>query len=447
MERISIIERKDFECIRPCYYQLKVHKNEVTKIINGDKDFKEYITKSNYIFEEWKNEIKVKLLSICESTDTKELITELYQSLLNKFEKLNLVDKYDIYQVLLEYWNDVMGDDAYLISKEGFGVASQITQKFKKLKDEEKEKNKAPKVVSWDGLVIPKELIANEFFASEKKELNDLSSKIEQLSSKILEIEEDVDDESPLDDFVEKEEGKDDFKVDEEKIRDKVREIRNNITNDEIKAIEESIEFETFRVPKKQIDSFIADNPLLANCVAEGKINKKTLLERLSFLRFTLPVCDDDKEDCEALEYFLGLIDSLKETKDNQKQLSKDLDKKLEEKYAELSLEELKTLVIEKKWLNSLQKDIYLLYNSLSFELANKLMVLHDKYEFTLKEITNNIKNVEVELRELIKDLVVVTREDALEEERVLNSNKTEAIGELYQLLFEAKEEKGDKNE
>lgn len=48
----------------------------------------------------------------------RELIVSLAEDILAEFEHLTLIDKYDVYQVLLAYWNEVMNDDVSLIISE-----------------------------------------------------------------------------------------------------------------------------------------------------------------------------------------------------------------------------------------------------------------------------------------------------------------------------------------
>ena len=441
-----LLKEKLFSEIRPQYYCLKISKNEINNVILSDKDFINYMERSNKAFYHWAEEAQNNLRSLNDSVDIKELIQQLYLTLLENFKDLSLVDKYDVYQVIMEYWNNIMADDVYLISKEGFEVGLQIERKYKEQKEEDKQKNKGPKLISWDGLVIPKDIIARCFFAVEKNELNNVFLEINGLQLKLQSINETIDEESPLYDFVEKDEGKDDFKVDEEKIRLRILEIRSHIQNEETYAIEDAIEYETFKVPKKQFDSFIGENPLLASSIVDGKLTKKSLLSRIKYLRSTLPVNDDDKEECEILEQYIGLIDSVKELKEKQKTLSKELDKKLEDKYSVLSLDQVKDLIVKEKWLTALKEDIDSLYNSLSSSLSNQVIALFDKYSSTLEDISSNISDAENELRILVKELVVASSQEASEEQKIIDRNKASALDELFKLLSTNETNKGDEN-
>jgi type I restriction enzyme M protein len=50
----------------------------------------------------------------------KKLILALAEDLLNTFEKAKLIDPYDVYQHLMDYWSATMQDDAYLLVTEGW---------------------------------------------------------------------------------------------------------------------------------------------------------------------------------------------------------------------------------------------------------------------------------------------------------------------------------------
>ena len=54
-----------------------------------------------------------------------DLIDSLSEDLLARFGTLPLLDPYDIYQRLMDYWEEVMQDDAYLIASNGWTEASR----------------------------------------------------------------------------------------------------------------------------------------------------------------------------------------------------------------------------------------------------------------------------------------------------------------------------------
>ena len=50
----------------------------------------------------------------------KELIETLSEDILQTFTALHLIDKYDIYQYLMDYWTNTMQDDVYMIVNDGW---------------------------------------------------------------------------------------------------------------------------------------------------------------------------------------------------------------------------------------------------------------------------------------------------------------------------------------
>ena len=60
----------------------------------------------------------------------KALIEEISESLLAAYAPLPLIDNYDIYQLLLDYWHAVMQDDVYVLSQDGW-VAGKVLRELK----------------------------------------------------------------------------------------------------------------------------------------------------------------------------------------------------------------------------------------------------------------------------------------------------------------------------
>ena len=55
----------------------------------------------------------------------KALIRDLSEDLLHRFADLPLLDRYDVYQCLMDYWDEVMQDDVYLVVTEGWAAAAR----------------------------------------------------------------------------------------------------------------------------------------------------------------------------------------------------------------------------------------------------------------------------------------------------------------------------------
>ena len=46
------------------------------------------------------------------------------------YESLELIDKYDVYEVLMEYWQETMSDDVYLIIHDGYKVGRELSYEY-----------------------------------------------------------------------------------------------------------------------------------------------------------------------------------------------------------------------------------------------------------------------------------------------------------------------------
>ena len=96
---------------------------------------------------------------------------------MEEFEELTLFDKYSVYQVLLAYWNEVLGDDVSLIISEdaGYGAARETENITKETKKKDADGNPERKVVGWEGKLIPKDIVISELFPEEKRAIDEFT--------------------------------------------------------------------------------------------------------------------------------------------------------------------------------------------------------------------------------------------------------------------------------
>jgi len=164
---------------RKNYEILKVDSSEIKSTIFEHEEFKKYSEKFDKIYSEWEKENLPLLTGIKVGTHPKKLISDISESILENFSKLKLIDKYDIYQLLMTYWEDTMQDDLYLISQNGWNV-SLFKVKNKKGK-ETKE---------WDSELIPKDIVIGKYFVKQKDELDELESQLENTEQQMQTMEE-----------------------------------------------------------------------------------------------------------------------------------------------------------------------------------------------------------------------------------------------------------------
>ncbi|MDC0329323.1 type I restriction-modification system subunit M [Nitrosopumilus sp.] len=164
---------------RKNYESLIVDNSEIKTMIFEHDEFKKYSEKINKTYSEWEKTNLSLLTKIKVGTNPKKLISEISESILDKFSKVKLIDKYDVYQHLMTYWEDTMQDDLYLISQNGWDV-SLFKVKNKKGKE----------TMEWDSELIPKDIAIRKYFAKQQEELDDLQSELENVEQQMQTMEE-----------------------------------------------------------------------------------------------------------------------------------------------------------------------------------------------------------------------------------------------------------------
>ncbi|MFA6238058.1 MAG: type I restriction-modification system subunit M [Bacteriovorax sp.] len=176
------LKKSLFKETRSGYFNLTVEKSAIKSAIFEHEEFKSFIASMNTHFEVWKNKTAKSLKKLETEIHPKEEIKNLAEDLLHHYEKKPLIDAYDIYQHLMNYWSATMSDDFYLISTDDWKATTyRIIEKDKKGKEKDK---------GWTCDLIPKELIVARYFAEEQAELSTAISLLESTSSQIAEMEE-----------------------------------------------------------------------------------------------------------------------------------------------------------------------------------------------------------------------------------------------------------------
>lgn len=121
---------------------------------------------------------------------------------------------------------------------------------------------------------------------------------------------------------------------------------------------------------------------LLANALDDkGKISKANLLKTIKDLGQRT---GDTAEEYDLLQTYKNLLEDEKKVQDWIKTAKADLEKKVITQYPKLGLEEIKTLVVEKKWLHSLEQRIRTEMDNISHRLTQRIKELAERYETPL---------------------------------------------------------------
>ena len=122
----------------------------------------------------------------------KQLIAEESERLLAHYNGKPLVSHYAVYQHQMDYWAEVMQDDAYLIATDGWKAeTSRILERDKKGREKDK---------GWTCDLVPKPRIVARYFASEQAAIDALAAELERVTAELAELEEEHGAEAELDD-------------------------------------------------------------------------------------------------------------------------------------------------------------------------------------------------------------------------------------------------------
>ena len=88
--------------------------------IYGHPEFAVFITGMNVHFAAWRQKTEKTLRQLQAGCHPKEVIAALAEDLLAHYTGQPLIDKYDVYQHLMDYWAETMQDDCYAIAADGW---------------------------------------------------------------------------------------------------------------------------------------------------------------------------------------------------------------------------------------------------------------------------------------------------------------------------------------
>ena len=324
------------------FYKLLIQKDDVHKTISENIEFLEYNKKVNNTYNEWKKIANPVLTNLNSTDSNKEIILNLSEEILEKFSKLELLDKYDVYQVLLAYWNETMNDDVLLIIQDELGYnLAKITDDIKEepkeskkaKKDSAKEKKpKEPKIIGWEGRLIPKQIVLDAFFALEQKEIEKAEEKLSLTESEFEEfIENNSDENGYFTDYM-----GDDEKIDSKKITSRVKLLTKE---------------------------------------------KKT-----------------QNEEYKILNNYVDYESSIKSQKKHITELKKVLDDNCRNRYETFTDAEIKDLLVNRKWYKAIDDGIQNLYITVANHLTKRIVELYERYENTLSELNTKLAEEEKEV-------------------------------------------------
>jgi type I restriction enzyme M protein len=327
------------------YYDLKVSQADIATAIENDPSYQTQGKAFSEMLNDWRNSVQPQMMSVCKGARPKELIANWSETLLRKaISHRGLVDPYEVYDVLLNYWADVMQDDCYMVANDGWTYPEVKAVKRKETTNKKTNKTEVKETAClYDEIVcdlLPVNILLSEFFTTETDEIADLQNQIEGKQSVMDAIVE-----QNTDAFI----FGDDESNDDSEIKVKVADVKKAIKNAKNNSIPET--------------------------------------------------------DVKVWKQWLTLSNEMDELYMLLKQKRSDLTDAVVEKYATLSENEIKTLVVERKWLDNVLNSCNALMQTVTHSIANDTTALVERYKDTLVSLDDDVAKYEAEVNDYLKEM------------------------------------------
>jgi type I restriction enzyme M protein len=143
------------------------------------------------------------------------------------------------------------------------------------------------------------------------------------------------------------------------------------------------------------------EEALLAEVIENDKITKGAVQKRIKEIK-TDP---DYADELNVLEEYQALFEEEAETKKAIKEAEQDLERKVIAKYPALSLEEIKALVVELKWMDALQAAVESGVDRLSQRLAGRVKELAERYQEPLPDLAGQVETLSANVDNHLKKM------------------------------------------
>jgi type I restriction enzyme M protein len=313
---------------RSGYSELRVAAADIKTTIFSHPEFTTFNESATKLFEKWKKSNTPLLKGITQDSPPKALIENLSENLLSTFLDTPLLDAYDVYQHLMNYWEETMQDDCYLISGDGWKKAAQPQL----IIDDKNKKSKAKPDFAigkkkYSAELIPPALVIARYYAKDQAAIDVMEA--------------------------------------------------------DIAAIEQEIE--------EMTEEHGGEDGLLADAKNDkDKITKASAAARLKDIKKD----SDAGEERTVLQAYLKLTDKTVDLFIKLKDAQYALITKVADKYGQLTEDEIKTLVVDDKWLATIAAAVQGELDRVSQTLTSRIRQLADRYATPLPQLVDEVEQL-----------------------------------------------------
>ncbi|MCX8473805.1 MAG: type I restriction-modification system subunit M [Sediminibacterium sp.] len=404
------------------YLNAKLSSLEIKPAIHQNTEFHVLQKVNTAIYENWKRKLLPELKGFDIDAKPKLLIDSLSESLLNEFKTAKLLNPYDVYQHLMNYWNETMQDDAYLIAADGWKAETRrVIEEIKTGKNKGEKKDKG-----WTCDLIPKEFIVSRYFKNEQDAIASKQAELDQINGDLeILVEENSSDEGILKDVSTKADAENavinaiialwneddknacnkytstkqeatelDNKLKELKGNHYLSALRNSKGNLTLKAVKDKLDSSTDRDEKTTLQLFVDSDKLQK--VKSKKADELIAAIDVSYKKqLATDPLSERLTDLNIVVTYIQYLGKQSLLKSELKKFEEELDDLAFAKYPELTETEVKSIVLDDKWLPAIEVTVKTEMNRISQQLAGRIKELVDRYEIPLPAIDKQVKELE----------------------------------------------------
>jgi len=326
--RATLFKKAD----RTGYSALRIPQSEIKSAIFGHPEFTAYNESATRLFKKWRTDSVPRLRGVAKGGKPKALIETLSEDLLATFEKARLLDPYDVYQHLMDYWAETMQDDVYMIAGDGWREAAKprLIVEDKNRKSKEKPDFTVGKM-KYKAELIPTALVIARYFAAEQAAIEKLEAEVAATEQALEEMAEEHDGEDGL-----------------------LEAAKND----------------------------------------KDKLTKASVAARLNSIKGDADASDERK----VLKEYLALAEKAATTSAKVTDAQEALLAKVAAKYGKLTEDEIKTLVVDDKWLVTLADAVQGELDRVSQTLTGRIRQLAERYATPLPQLTGDVAALETKV-------------------------------------------------
>jgi len=172
------------------YRKARIAPEDIRQTILEHDEFAAFSAKAIQPFEAWMDAHTDRLNGLEKGVRPKQVIAELSEDLLSRYAPVPLMNRYDVYQLLMDYWADTMQDDVFMIAQDGWEAENIVRQLVPKKGKDGKNKYSEPHDFEFNKIryvsdLIPPSLVVAQFFADEQTRIDELQGEYDLITQEI----------------------------------------------------------------------------------------------------------------------------------------------------------------------------------------------------------------------------------------------------------------------